>query len=124
MDTHNPMELKQLEFARTVGTHKPDDKFFRIRIPRLMVNITKDKQRAYIDNTIFLNASECMVHPAHTISTQNYITIPRTPNCNLNHLVREVNDELIIPDNTPVVCACFYGTKCLSYIIDAYPLID
>lgn len=113
------MKLNPLEFAKTVGVHDVDSKLFRIRIPKWMVNIDKEKQRIGFNNNIFVNDSSCKVTPSASVTTQNYITVPRTPNCDLTHVstIDEFGNR-IIPDNTSVICSCFYGK--FPFITDSY----
>lgn len=118
---NNPTQLNQLEFARTVGIHSPTDEVFRIRIPKIMPLINAEKGRTRLKRNIFVNASDCMVEPTNMINTQNYILAKRTANCDLSH-VSQVDEagNIFIPENTPIMCACFYSN--IIYVIDAYPL--
>lgn len=116
------MKLKQIEVVRTVGVHKPDDKYLRIRVPRLMVKINHEKERIHFDTNVFVNDIDCKVYPAHTIVTQNYITVPRASTCDLYPVsIRDENDEHIIPNNTPLICLCLYDHNKLI-ITDPYEM--
>lgn len=113
-------KLNQLEFARTVGIHDPNDTMLRIRIPRLMVNISRETERIIFDRNIFVNAPDCKILSTNMIETQNFITVPKTANCDLSHIVvwDEELGKHIIPDNSSIICACFYND--LIYVIDSY----
>jgi hypothetical protein len=114
------LKLKQLEIGRTVGRHLPTDNVFRIRIPRLMVKINHEKERIRFNTHIFVNDTKCKVHPVSNLTTQNYITVPKSVNCNLSHIATEIiNDVAYIPENTPVTIACFYDNNKMI-IIDSY----
>lgn len=113
------MKLNQLEIVRTVGTHRPTDTHFNIRIPRVMVKINHDTQRITYNTNIFVNAPDCMVYPKNSIITQNFITVRRVNSCDLSHVAVRIGDEYIIPENTPLICASFYNYNTL-YIIDSY----
>lgn len=113
------MKLKQIEVVRTVGIHKPDDKYLRIRIPRLMVKIAHEKERIYFDTNIFVNDTDCKIYPANNITTQNFITVPKSSTCDLSHVAVKVDDEYIIPENTPLICMCLYDHNKLI-ITDPY----
>lgn len=119
MPVKNVSDMSQLEFARTVGVHKLTDTKLRIRIPRFMVNITRDFERISFNRNIFINAPDCKISANNRLEAQNYITVPKTANCDLSHIaVRDDNGVLIIPDNSSVICACFYND--LIFVIDSY----
>ena len=113
------MKLNPLEFAKTVGVHDVNASRFKIRIPKWMVNIHKEKQKVSFNNNIFINDNSCKVAPSQYVSVQNYITVQRTPNCDLSHVaIRDETGNIIIPDNTTIICACFYDKY--IYLTDAY----
>lgn len=114
----DPLLLNPVEFVKTVGEHHIDDTEFRIRIPRWMIDTDSYPKRINYNNNIFVNASDCKVYPSSSVTTQNYITVPKTPNCDLSSVSVKVGDEYIVPDNTSVVCTCFYGRH--AYLTDVY----
>ena len=120
MVSNKVSKLNQLEFARTVGIHGLNDTMIKIKIPRLMVNIPRETERIIFDRNIFVNAPDCKILSSNTIETQNFITVPKTANCDLTHIAvwDEELGKYIIPDNSSIICACFYND--LIYVIDSY----
>ena len=114
----NFMKLNNLEIARTVGDHRLDEKYLRIRIPRLMAKIN-NASIEHFDNNIFVNDDNCRVYPQNNLTIQNYITVPKSTNCDLSHVAVMINGIPIIPNNTSVVCSCIYDTSKIT-VIDSY----
>lgn len=113
------MKLKSLEVVRTVGNHEPDATSLKIRIPRLMAKINQPITIENFDTNIFVNDDKCRVYPKNTITTQNYITVQRSVNCDLSHTVKIIDDKSVIPENTQLVCSCIYDTNKIT-VIDSY----
>lgn len=110
------IEFNQLEYVRTVGPQPYDSHTFRIRFPKTMVYIDQSGEvTEHFDRGIFINAPSCKVTTGNTVTSINYVTVPKSTNCDL----RPVSVDGVVPDNTLLLCACMNGNPNDMIIIDS-----
>lgn len=107
------ISINQIEYGITVGDQPYNSNTFRVKFPKLMVRTVKDK--IVFNKSIFVNAPSCSILSKNTLNTLDYITVKKSPLCNLSPL-RDSKGN--IPDNTIVVCRSINGDIKDMVIVD------
>ena len=101
------ISLSQTEYCFLVGRQYAGNKYFKIKIPRLMPNVLSHRVETFNRN-ILVNAKECKPSVNSIITTQNFITVERSAQCSL--FSRIDNEEYeTIPSGVGVICTCTSG---------------
>lgn len=93
------IDINQVEYCRTVGDQPVNADTYRVQIPKLMLRTFEG--RVLINRSMFINCKDCPVQSKSTIDVVDYITVKRSPSCNLS----SVSVENMIPHNTLLMCA-------------------
>jgi hypothetical protein len=97
-------DINQFEYCFNLSDNGYWVDYFLINIPKLMPLIPRAKPATtniVIDNNIFVNASDCKPTTSSTITTQNYLTLPRFWNTDFRHK-KDANDN--IPEGERFLC--------------------
>lgn len=98
-------KLNQNEYCFTVSAQHYSSGTFNIRVPKLMPMLIPSARKIFNKN-ILINDSACKPFVNNSVTTQNYITVRRSPNCSLAH---KADIYGIVHANTGVTCTCMNG---------------
>ena len=110
------ISLDQNEYCVLHGSQKYNNSSFRVRIPKLMTNVTSHMNDPFNRN-IFVNAKDCKPSINTSLTVKDYITIKKSPQCSLSHNV--INDYGDLPNNLGVICLCVNGNYRNMIITDS-----
>jgi hypothetical protein len=113
-------DINQLEYCFLCEKTKHTSSAFPIFIPKLMplIGIGKPKKtNITINNNIFANCNECKLTTEKNIPTQNYLTLKRFGNANLERL-QENSRTGLIPEGTKFICCIMDGNIRDIYLTD------
>lgn len=114
------MAIMENEFCFTVEKQYWGNGSFTVTIPKLMplMGGSIKTVTSNFNNNIFINDAACKPVTSNSMSTQGFITVPRSPNCSLEHKKSGI-DELI-PSGTRLVCSCMNKNYKNMTITDSY----
>jgi hypothetical protein len=98
--------LNNIEYMYTVGKQHFSNISFNLTSPKLLPLVSNKEtleKKVTISKSLFVNASDSRPRVESTFYTKNYITVPRSVNCNLSSIA---DDDGFIPSGTRVVCTC------------------
>lgn len=96
------LQLDQMEYCFTIGDQLYYNNVFAVHFPKLMPLVQKGSTIVFNRN-ILVNDTKCKPTLANSIKTQNFISIPRSENCNLKYLA---NGGYMVPNGTRLTCSC------------------
>ncbi len=108
--------FNQGEYAYLYEKQKYYAKNFKVRVPKLMPKVPKNGSKVLFNKNIFINDAACKPNVFNSITTQGYITIPRSPNCSLQHKADKYG--WIYP-NLQLTCNCMNNNIRDLNIIDS-----
>lgn len=77
--------LNQGEYCYLYEKQKYYARNFKLRVPKFMPNVPQKGSRKNFNKNIFINDAACKPNVSSSISTQGFVTVPRSPNCSLQH---------------------------------------
>jgi hypothetical protein len=102
------IKLNNTEYLFLVGKQSESAKSYKVRSNKLMPKVAKgSKAKATstsVKGNMIINDKKCKPKPAKKMKTLNYITVKRSPNCSLKHIMNQ--KTLIIPSGKRVVASC------------------
>jgi len=94
---------------------------FKVIVPRIMSEVSGNSRTTYNKN-IFVNDKSCKPQPSNSLSLQSYITVNRSPQCNLEPVATVKVKGNDIPTHIAVgqrlQCICMNGNYKELKIID------
>ena len=95
--------INHAEYAYVYEKQKYYARSFKVRVPKLMPKVPRVGSKISFNKNIFINDAACKPNVSNSIYTQGYITIPRSPNCNLHH---KADRHSWIHPETQLTCNC------------------
>jgi len=118
MDCLEEYDINQMEYCFLIGNHSHGSGSFKMNVPKIMPLIGKGNpstNNVVFNSNIFLNDEECKPSPTNSVTTQNWITIPRFANTDLQFKA-DING--IIHSGARFIC-CFMDRNIRAvYITD------
>lgn len=106
------VSLNQNEYCVLVGSQYYNNSSFRVKIPKLMTNVTSPMNDPFNRN-ILVNAKDCKPFIDNSLNVKNYINVKRSSQCSLlNRIINYDNESHYygyLPDNLGVICLCMNG---------------
>ena len=100
------ISLNQNEYCILHGDHHYSNSILKIKIPKLMMNVTAP-MRDHFNRNILVNANDCKPTVDNTLYVKDYITVRRSSQCSLSYKIKDEHGT--VPDGLGVICLCMNG---------------
>lgn len=122
IESISELELQDTEYCYLVGNQKYSNSSFKVKVPRIMPNVTK-KGRDSFNKNILINATECKPSVSSSVYMYDYITVRRSAQCDLfgaATIYEHPTDDYptIIRSGTKLRCLCTNGNYKELTIVD------